>query len=42
VFHTREFWLQLFLPTLFAIVLPAIAWHQQDRWRIGWLFRWPF
>jgi fucose 4-O-acetylase-like acetyltransferase len=42
VFHTREFWLQLFLPTLFAILLPAIAWHQQDRWRIGWLFRWPF
>jgi fucose 4-O-acetylase-like acetyltransferase len=42
VFHTREFWLQLFLPTLFAIVLPAIAWHQQDRWRIWWLFRWPF
>jgi fucose 4-O-acetylase-like acetyltransferase len=42
VFHTREFWLQLFLPTLFAIVLPAIAWHQQDRWRMGWLFRWPF
>jgi fucose 4-O-acetylase-like acetyltransferase len=41
VFHTREFWLQLFLPTLFAIVLPALAWHQQDRWRIGWLFRWP-
>lgn len=41
VFHTREFWLQLFLPTLFAILLPAIAWHQQDRWRIGWLFRWP-
>jgi fucose 4-O-acetylase-like acetyltransferase len=42
VFHTREFWLQLLLPTLLAIVLPAIAWHQQDRWRIGWLFRWPF
>lgn len=42
VFHTREFWLQLFLPTVVAIVLPAIAWHQQDRWRIGWLFRWPF
>jgi len=42
VFHTREFWLQLFLPTLFAILLPAIAWYQQDRWRIGWLFRWPF
>jgi fucose 4-O-acetylase-like acetyltransferase len=41
-FHTREFWLQLFLPTLFAVLLPAVAWHQQDRWRIGWLFRWPF
>ncbi len=42
VFHTREFWLQLLVPTLFATVLPAIVWHQQDRWRIGWLFRWPF
>jgi fucose 4-O-acetylase-like acetyltransferase len=42
VFHTQEFWLQLLLPTLFATLLPAIIWHQQDRWRIGWLFRWPF
>ena len=42
MFHTREFWLQLLLPTLFATVLPAIVWHQQYRWRIGWLFRWPF
>jgi fucose 4-O-acetylase-like acetyltransferase len=42
VFHTREFWLQLLLPTLFAALLPAIVWYQQDRWRIGWLFRWPF
>jgi fucose 4-O-acetylase-like acetyltransferase len=42
VFHTREFWLQLLLPTLFATLLPAIVWHQQSRWRIGWLFRWPF
>jgi fucose 4-O-acetylase-like acetyltransferase len=42
IFHTREFWLQLLLPTLFATLLPAIVWHQQDRWRIGWLFRWPF
>ena len=42
VFHTREFWLQLLLPTLFATILPAIVWHQQDRWRIAWLFRWPF
>ena len=42
VFHTREFWLQLLLPTLFATLLPAIVWQQQDRWRIGWLFRWPF
>ncbi|MDQ2834247.1 MAG: acyltransferase [Acidobacteriota bacterium] len=41
-FHTREFWLQLLVPTLFAIVLPAIVWHQQDRWRVGWIFRWPF
>ena len=42
VFHTREFWLQLLLPTLFATLLPAILWYQQDRWRIGWLFQWPF
>jgi peptidoglycan/LPS O-acetylase OafA/YrhL len=42
VFHTREFWLQLLLPTLFAVVLPAIVWYQQDRWRISWLFQWPF
>ena len=42
VFHTREFWLQLLLPTLFAAVLPAIVWHQQDRWRVSWLFQWPF
>jgi len=42
VFHTREFWLQLLVPTFFAALLPAIVWHQQDRWRLGWLFRWPF
>src|SRR5258708_24984662 len=42
VFHTREFWLQLLLPTLFATLLPIIVWYQQDRWRVGWLFRWPF
>jgi fucose 4-O-acetylase-like acetyltransferase len=42
VCHTREFWLQLLLPTLFATLLPAIVWHQQSRWRLDWLFRWPF
>jgi len=42
VFHSREFWLQLLLPTIFATLLPAIVWYRQDRWRIGWLFRWPF
>jgi fucose 4-O-acetylase-like acetyltransferase len=42
VFHTREFWLQLLLPTMFATLLPVIVWYQQDRWRVGWLFRWPF
>jgi fucose 4-O-acetylase-like acetyltransferase len=42
VFHTKELWLQLFLPTFFATLLPAIVWHQQDRWRVGWLFHWPF
>jgi fucose 4-O-acetylase-like acetyltransferase len=42
VFHTNELWLQLLLPTLFATLLPAIVWYQQDRWRVGWLFHWPF
>jgi fucose 4-O-acetylase-like acetyltransferase len=42
IFHTHEFWPQLLLPTLFAALLPAIVWHQQDRWRLGWLFQWPF
>jgi fucose 4-O-acetylase-like acetyltransferase len=42
VFHTHEFWLQLLLPTLSATLLPAIVWYQQDRWHIGWMFRWPF
>jgi fucose 4-O-acetylase-like acetyltransferase len=42
VFHTKELWLQLFLPTFFATLLPAVVWHQQDRWRVGWLFHWPF
>jgi fucose 4-O-acetylase-like acetyltransferase len=40
--HTHEFWLQLILPTIASLLLPAIVWHQQQRWRIGWLFRWPF
>ena len=39
--HTHEFWLQLLIPTLAAALLPAIVWHQQSRWRIGWLFHWP-
>jgi fucose 4-O-acetylase-like acetyltransferase len=42
IFHTREFWLQLLLPTMFATLLPAIVWYQQKRWRLGWLFYWPF
>jgi peptidoglycan/LPS O-acetylase OafA/YrhL len=42
LFHTQEFWLQLLLPTLFATLLPVIVWYQQDRWRVSWLFRWPF
>ena len=40
--HTHEFWLQLILPTSASLLLPAVVWHQQQRWRIGWLFRWPF
>lgn len=39
--HTHEFWLQLVLPTFASLLLPAIVWHQQKRWHIGWLFRWP-
>jgi len=39
--HTHEFWLQLLVPTLCATLLPAIVWHQQSRWRAGWLFHWP-
>jgi fucose 4-O-acetylase-like acetyltransferase len=42
VFHTKELWLQLLLPTFFATLLPAIVWHQQDRWHVRWLFQWPF
>jgi fucose 4-O-acetylase-like acetyltransferase len=42
VLPTHRFWSQLLLPTLFATLLPAIAWYQQDRWHVGWLFRWPF
>ena len=42
VSHTRVPWSQLLLPTLFATLLPVIVWYQQDRWRVGWLFRWPF
>jgi fucose 4-O-acetylase-like acetyltransferase len=41
VFHTHELWLQLLLPTAFATLLPTIIWHQQDRWRVSWLFHWP-
>jgi fucose 4-O-acetylase-like acetyltransferase len=40
--HTHEFWIQLIIPTMVCTILPAILWHQQKRWRIGWLFRWPF
>lgn len=39
--HTHEFWLQLILPTVVSMLFPAIIWHQQKRWHIGWLFRWP-
>lgn len=42
VAHTHEFWLQLLLPTAASTLLPAILWHQQRRWHLGWLFRWPF
>ncbi len=41
-FHTKELWLQLFVPTLLATVLPAVIWYQQDRFHLRWLFQWPF
>jgi fucose 4-O-acetylase-like acetyltransferase len=37
----HEFWAQLILPTIVSTLVPAIIWHQQKRWHIGWLFRWP-
>lgn len=42
VFHTQGFWPQLLLPTFAATLLPAILWHRQDSWHLGWLFHWPF
>jgi hypothetical protein len=42
MFHTKEFWLQLLVPTTLATVVPAVIWYQQDRWRLRWLFQWPF
>ena len=41
-FHTHEFWLQLLLPTVFAVLIPAIVWYQQRQWHLEWLFYWPF
>lgn len=41
IFHTHRLWLQLILPTVFATLLPVVIWYRQDRWRLGWLFRWP-
>jgi fucose 4-O-acetylase-like acetyltransferase len=38
IFHTRELWLQLLLPTAFAALLPAIVWYRQKRWHLEWLF----
>jgi fucose 4-O-acetylase-like acetyltransferase len=42
IFRVPEFWLQLLLPTFFATLIPAILWHQKERWRLTWLFQWPF
>ena len=42
IFHTHDLWPQLLLPTFFAVLLPAIVWHQQQRWRLEWLFYWPW
>ena len=42
VAHSHGFWVQLLVPTIISTLLPAILWHQQRRWHLGWLFRWPF
>lgn len=39
--HTHAILPQLIVPTVFATVLPAIVWHQKERWHLEWLFRWP-
>ncbi|HEY0306966.1 MAG TPA: acyltransferase [Acidobacteriaceae bacterium] len=41
VLHTHAFWPQIVLPTLAAILIPAIIWHRQKQWKVAWLFRWP-
>lgn len=39
--HTNSLSMQLLLPTVVAVLVPAVVWHQQHRLRIGWLFHWP-
>jgi fucose 4-O-acetylase-like acetyltransferase len=39
--HTHALLPQLIVPSLAATILPAIVWHQKERWHLGWLFHWP-
>ena len=39
--HSRQPLLQLILPTLAAIALPAWVFQRRERLRIGWMFAWP-
>jgi fucose 4-O-acetylase-like acetyltransferase len=42
VLHIDGFWPQILVPTAASTLIPALVWHQQDRLRLSWLFRWPF
>lgn len=40
--HITEPYVQLIVPTLLAIAIPAILYQNRERWHIGWLFVAPF
>ncbi len=42
VFHSKAVLPQLLVSTLLATIPPAILWYRQDKWRLRWLFQWPF
>ena len=39
--HSISPLLQLTLPVITASVIPILLWQYRDRWKIGWMFRWP-